>query len=433
MPRSAAQRRLRIVTASSAITTLVIAAAAGSLSADATTGPVKAGPVAAKPPPVPALPLGQAGLPQRTVARTISPGVGITTIVRGNAPGGRAASANGPWAVRLVVIDPARTRAKLRTTIGDDLARTDQVTELARRTSSIVSLNGSFFSLNRSKAAPGDPVGFAMVGGQVISKQTGTAAEANVIIDSSGNRLRFGAYSWSATASNSRSGDRIRIDDINTIPAAASRCDDDDERDCDDDGQVVRFTPHFAASTPRGAGTEVVLDRRGCVDRVLSRRGTALASWQTSLQATGAAAGELKALAGRGACLKISERVTDEKGRKVTFGRHSYAVAGRHRLLVNGTVASGLNGANISKRNPRSVIGTLPGGKIGMLNIDGRSARSVGATLTETARVAKALGFRDAVNLDGGGSTVLVAGTTVLSTLSGSRMRPVSDAIVLVP
>lgn len=393
--------------------------------------------LAAAPAPIPPIPLGKSGLPERKVPRTISPGVDITTVFRGDKPARASAIGTtqyGPWAVRLVVIDPKKTKARLKTTVGADIARTDRVTDLARSTRSIVSMNGSFFSMGRSPQAPGDPVGFAMLGGTVISKHTGTVGEYNVLIDSATSRLRFGKYTWSAYAQNKSTGTRLSLDDVNAVTAVPAGCGDKaDQSQCEARGQIVRFTPKFAARTPAGPGVEVVLDRSGCVARVLSKRGTSLTATQTSLQATGRRAVELAEAAPRGACMLTVERVFDADGKRVSYDRNTYAVSGRYRLLVDGEIASGLTGRSISGRNPRSVIGTLPGGKIGLLNIDGRSVKSVGATLTETARVAKALGFRDAVNLDGGGSSVLVAGTTLLNTYSGSSMRAVSDAIILAP
>lgn len=419
---------MRAVTRHAAVAATALVAGAA-LTATAVAAPAVAAPTAASaarpaaaPAPLPPIPLGRAGLAERTVPRTISPGVDITTVFRGTTPAAAKdipTTDRGPWAVRLVVIDPARTKASLRTTVGADIARTDRVTDLARASRSIVSLNGSFFALGRSAAAPGDPIGFAMLGGTTISKHTGTYAEANVLIDAARNTLRFGKYTWEASARNPATGTTAAINDVNTAIAKA--------------GSIVRFTPTFAARTPQGAGYEVVLDRRGCVTRVQTTRGAALTASQTSLQGTGAAADRLRALAPAGACLTITEKIRDEAGRLTSTNRNTYAVAGRFRLLTDGKINDGLTGRSISGRNPRSVIGTLPNGKIGLLNIDGRSTRSVGATLTETARVAQALGFRDAVNLDGGGSTVLVAGTTLLNTYSGSSMRAVADAIVLAP
>lgn len=438
MSRHRATTRNRAVLAALSGVVLLAGTALSGMSAGPAAAASAAAPaLAAAPAPIPPIPLGKAGLPERKVPRTISPGVDITTVFRGDKPARASAIGTtqyGPWAVRLVVIDPKKTKARLRTTFGTDIARTDLVTELARRTDSIVSMNGSFFSLGRSPQAPGDPVGFAMYGGSVVSKQTGTVGEYNVMIDSAASRLRFGKYTWSAYTQNKATGTRLSIDDVNTVTAVPAGCEDKaDQSECGSRGQVVRFTPLFASRTPAGPGVEVVLDRRGCVARVSSKRGTNLAVSQTSLQATGRRAVELAEAATRGSCMLTVERVFDDKGRRVSFDRNTYAVSGRFRLLVDGQIATGLTGRSISGRNPRSVIGTLPDGKIGFLNIDGRSVKSVGATLTETARVAKALGFRDAVNLDGGGSTVLVAGTTLLNTYSGSRMRAVSDAIILAP
>jgi hypothetical protein len=60
-------------------------------------------------------------------------------------------------------------------------------------------------------------------------------------------------------------------------------------------------------------------------------------------------------------------------------------------------------------RHPRAAIG-LSDGRIFAVVSDGRSEREAGLTLTELARFMLALGCRDALNLDGGGSTALVSG-----------------------
>jgi Phosphodiester glycosidase len=60
-------------------------------------------------------------------------------------------------------------------------------------------------------------------------------------------------------------------------------------------------------------------------------------------------------------------------------------------------------------RHPRAAIG-LADGRILAVACDGRSAREAGLTLTELARMMAALGCREALNLDGGGSTALISG-----------------------
>ena len=60
-------------------------------------------------------------------------------------------------------------------------------------------------------------------------------------------------------------------------------------------------------------------------------------------------------------------------------------------------------------RHPRAAIG-LADGRVFAVACDGRSAREAGLTLTELARFMAALGCRQALNLDGGGSTALISG-----------------------
>ncbi|HWM09482.1 MAG TPA: phosphodiester glycosidase family protein, partial [Solirubrobacteraceae bacterium] len=60
-------------------------------------------------------------------------------------------------------------------------------------------------------------------------------------------------------------------------------------------------------------------------------------------------------------------------------------------------------------RHPRAAIG-LADGRIVAVACDGRSRRDAGLELLELARFMVALGCRDALNLDGGGSTALVSG-----------------------
>lgn len=89
------------------------------------------------------------------------------------------------------------------------------------------------------------------------------------------------------------------------------------------------------------------------------------------------------------------------------------AVGGFPMLLTNGELASGLEtagGASFRGLNPRTAVGLAANGRRLLLAvIDGRQpGMSVGMTTEETARLLRALGATDALNLDGGGSSALV-------------------------
>jgi uncharacterized protein YigE (DUF2233 family) len=86
-------------------------------------------------------------------------------------------------------------------------------------------------------------------------------------------------------------------------------------------------------------------------------------------------------------------------------------------------------------RHPRSVVGVDGDGAVWLVAVDGRRpGHSVGMSFVELQRLAARLGLRDAVNLDGGGSTTLVVqGEVVNRPTDLTGPRAVSDAIVVLP
>ena len=62
---------------------------------------------------------------------------------------------------------------------------------------------------------------------------------------------------------------------------------------------------------------------------------------------------------------------------------------------------------SIGGRNPRTAIGYTEDKDLVLVAVDGREGSSVGLTLVELAKFMKSLGCTNAINLDGGGSTVM--------------------------
>jgi Phosphodiester glycosidase len=88
-------------------------------------------------------------------------------------------------------------------------------------------------------------------------------------------------------------------------------------------------------------------------------------------------------------------------------------------------------------RHPRAAIGLAGDGRIVTVVCDGRSRHDAGLTLVELARLLVALGCRDALNLDGGGSASLISGGRLQNMPRGDFETPepggraVSTALVL--
>lgn len=80
------------------------------------------------------------------------------------------------------------------------------------------------------------------------------------------------------------------------------------------------------------------------------------------------------------------------------------------------------------KRHPRTLIGWAGGYRMLILVCDGRQPKwSMGLTLPEAAQTMRDLGCVEALNLDGGGSSTLVAGGRLLNKPSDEHERTVSS------
>ncbi|MCO5165657.1 MAG: phosphodiester glycosidase family protein [Planctomycetes bacterium] len=90
----------------------------------------------------------------------------------------------------------------------------------------------------------------------------------------------------------------------------------------------------------------------------------------------------------------------------------THALGGLGRLLDGGAVvirpgAEQSQASFATSRHPRTAVGVTPQGGLVLATVDGRTAAGAGMKLDELAQWMAWLGCRDALNLDGGGSTAL--------------------------
>lgn len=134
------------------------------------------------------------------------------------------------------------------------------------------------------------------------------------------------------------------------------------------------------------------------------------------------------------ASLKVGDKVDVAIGpdQKVDLGAQ-----GSDQVLTNGQVMATYDDPLVTTNHPRTAIGvSKDGSKVYAVVLDGRSAHSRGMTLPELGQLMKDLGAYNAVNLDGGGSSAMIAraagddGPAVWNTPSDGDVRSVSDALV---
>ena len=208
-------------------------------------------------------------------------------------------------------------------------------------------------------------------------------------------------------------------------------------------GALVLYTPDYVRSTGTDdRGAELTLrvsvpqvrpNEPVTATLVAFRAGgdTAVRPGTVVLSGSGRNAAALRRLwtgAGRGAEVELTESLTP--------GNVWASVGGGHILIRDGRRWLAPERApHLTTRHPRTFAGVLADGTLIHATVDGRernTGRSVGMPLEEAVRFFTALGAREVINMDGGGSTTFVRGGQVVNRPSDGRERPVTTAMVVV-
>jgi Phosphodiester glycosidase len=371
------------------------------------------------------LPLGSRSLDERRESATVAPGVRWTSIVR----------EGGPWRVNVLAIERTALAGRLGGVLSNErVAGLERPTSMARRTTAVAGVNGGFFAVD------GDPVGALAIDGRVLSEPV-NGRSALLVPSDPAAKARIAPLRFSGSV-NADGASRL-IDGIDrrrgSIPACGGRGGDrptqrpDSALTCTDPSELVLFESRYGALRP-STGVEALV-RGGVVERVGRPRSGRVPAGAFVLSGSGDAAQFLRGSLDVGAAAQVELGLGD--GQALVTG-------GGPRLLARGRVAVAASSEGfapisapgfVASRHPRTLAGVKRDGALLLVTIDGRRAGwSAGVTLPEAARVMRSLGARDALNLDGGGSTgMVVRGEVVNRPSDPTGERAVSDGIFVLP
>ncbi len=271
------------------------------------------------------------------------------------------------------------------------VAKGEPLSATANRAGAVAAVNGDFFDINNSTA----PLGVGIQDGRLIqspdAEPTWRRSSAILTEDGIGD---IGEVLFEGTV-KTPAGDHV-LDGVNKPALAANG--------------IAAFTPlwgtHCRCRATQGATavTEVEV-RDGVVTAVRDTAGEgAIADGTLVLVARDAAAAALGAL-------RPGDAVTvDYRARTADDQRIHAAINGRQLLVVDGVAQKSSQGDNVPAA-PRTAVGfSEDGRRMFLLSADGRQpAFAEGLGLDELADMMVELGAWSAVNLDGGGSTTIVA------------------------
>lgn len=112
----------------------------------------------------------------------------------------------------------------------------------------------------------------------------------------------------------------------------------------------------------------------------------------------------------------------------------NHIISGGPYLVKNGDIYVDMTAqklASVGGRNPRTAVGYTKDNHLIMLTADGREGASIGLTLVELANLMKELGCINAMNLDGGGSTVMYVNGKIVNKPAVQGGIPLSHTLLV--
>lgn len=257
----------------------------------------------------------------------------------------------------------------------ETLASRNKISNIAGRDNAIVAINGGYF-----KPQTGVPLGTLMINKKVY---TGPIYD-RVAMGIFDNGFEMARVQLKANVVTNKGG--LKIDNINQPRMLSTN--------------TIVYTPDWGEYSPPSPkyGKQLVISGRKLVKTSYGRSqipkdGFVIVGPQKSLD-TIANARKFKL------DIKINPEWKDV----------NHIISGGPYLVKNGDIYVDMTAqklASIGGRNPRTAIGYTKDNSLIMLTADGREGASIGLTLVELANLMKELGCVNAMNLDGGGSTVM--------------------------
>ena len=283
----------------------------------------------------------------------------------------------------------ANTKLKNRATI-----RT-----IASRNNSIAAVNGTYFKFQN-----GVPLGTLM-----INKKVYTGPLHNRVAMGIGkNEFKMAQVQFDSTIKTGR--DIVKVDNINQ-PRILSTL-------------VLLYTPDWGQTSPAAPkyGINLIIQ---------NNKVTALSQAPVTIPQDGYVISGPKSKLG---AFLLNKKVELDIKTAPQWENIDHIISGGPYLVKDGGIYIDVTAQKlkaITGKNPRTAIGYTANNEFIMVAVDGREHASVGMTLGELARMMKDFGCINAMNLDGGGSTVMYVQGKIVNSPAQKGGIPISNALTI--
>ena len=283
----------------------------------------------------------------------------------------------------------------------DKLNSRSKISNIARKKNSMIALNGTFF-----KPQTGVPLGTLMIDGNLYTGPIYDRVAFGIFDD--GYDIARVKLNASIVANNKN----IKIDNINQ-PRMLST-------------YVLVYTPAWGNSAPLSPkyGLQVTVKN----DRIVG-----ISECAQQIPSDGyVIVGPASSFNG----LQVGDKLKLNITTNPEWKNVKHIISGGPYLVKDNEVfvdVAEQKLKSITGKNPRTAIGYTKEGNLILVVVDGREGRSVGMTLTQLANFMHSIGCTNAINLDGGGSSVMYINGKIVNNPQQNGGVPISNALVLSP
>lgn len=273
----------------------------------------------------------------------------------------------------------------------------------------VAAVNGDFFSMSTPAFSIGPIV---KDGKQLSSPHYELNKYASLLVDSTGNALLAYLYSNVQVENNSR-GINVDISAIN--------------KPSKDYGNIVIYTKEYTPNSP-GANntyfdlTEIVVENDIVREVRYGQPSVAIPENGYVILAAGANSFVLQGAFTPGEKVKLKTDIN------LNYNNIKTAIGGGTMLLKNGVETSITQ--SVSGKSQRTALGITADKKMLIVTVDGRKSPFIGMDEKDMQAYMKALGAKDAMMLDGGGSTQLMADGKIQNTMASAERSLVNGLTI---
>lgn len=282
----------------------------------------------------------------------------------------------------------------------DTLNHRSTIANIAKKNNSIVAINGTYF-----KPETGVPLGTLMIDKKMYTGPIYNRVSMGIF----DNKYDMARIQLNATVKSKN--DILTIDNINQ-PRMLST-------------YTIVYTPQWGKTAPPSPkyGTQIAVDKDNKIIAVATK---ALEIPEDGYVIVGPAI--------KLAPFVESKKMELEVQTTPEWNDVKHIISGGPYLVKNSEIFVDMTEqklGSIGGRNPRTAIGYTADNNLILVTVDGREEASVGMTLMELANFMKSIGCVSAMNLDGGGSTVMYINGKVVNCPTFKGGIALSNALTL--